>query len=148
MTIPSPHINEVRWTAIKALVPADFTDVDVVVVDRQGTEHHFSLEITERWAGRGWQRLFACPRCYQPRAVLRLQHDQLLCNRCIGHRWPSQREHRARTWHDGGHVAATLIGRVQRGDAKPKTVLKLAEQLLGGDMERVAALAAQVEGTE
>jgi hypothetical protein len=68
------------------------------VVDLGGIVQHVPLTFTEKWATRGWDRVFQCSRCHAPARVLHVEENAGLCCRCCPRLTPGQRYRNSGSW--------------------------------------------------
>lgn len=143
MAVFSSRIGEVRWSDVRGAVGED-DSVEVVVRSRHSAAVSASVKITSRWSGNGWARLLMCPRCEQPRQVLRLCGDRLLCNRCSNHRTQQSLHHRSKSWKTDGAQTDQLLKLVRSG--KLEQARALGESLLESTLSRLEELERMLEG--
>lgn len=138
----SPRPGELRSQEVLAVTGADVEWVDVVVLATGSRPITATLPMGRRWAGAGWQRMLACPRCHAPVGVLYERRGELLCRRCGPRLTVGQSEHQKASWTKfDGAIEAKLLRTALRGLADHGTRATAAE-LLARDTARVdAALA-------
>jgi len=135
----SPRLGHVRWRDIRDAVMPGATSVSIAVMDEYAPPATVSLAITQRWAGGGWARMLACPRCARPAGVLRLHEGALRCTRCRPSLTEQQRKKNTRAWRRfDGDLENKLLRAAMRG-ASGNAATRLAEQLVARDAARVDA---------
>jgi len=97
VTAVSLRVGQIRFDDIAPQI-GNATSVEVVVVDLRGTVQHVPLTFTEKWATRGWDRIFRCSRCNAPARVLHVEDNAGLCSRCCPRLTFSQRHRNSRSW--------------------------------------------------
>lgn len=132
----SPRVGEVRWSDLRAVIDADAASVRVTVLARGAAPAVATVEVGQRWAGRGWARMFCCPRCREPANVLRAVEGELLCARCHPTLTASQRCKNTAAWtrFDGAleHRLLRTVSKARAGEAE-----HLAAELISRDEARV-----------
>lgn len=137
--VVSPRVGEVRWSDIRAVVDADANSVRVTVLARRAPPVTATVEVGQRWAGRGFARVFACPRCREPAAVLRAADTELLCSRCHPMLTARQKKKNTAAWtrFDGGLQDRLLRAVSRAGDVGHMD--RLAAELAARDEARTQA---------
>jgi hypothetical protein len=126
-------------------------EVSVLVLGEPGGySSACTVRLVRMQSGRGQHRALLCPMCLHPRRSLRTDNKGgLACGRCLGTRTRSQQEKHRRDFRSlGGREEDRLLKILARPN-RPGSVLAqsriLADELVRGDADRLAALLPQIE---
>lgn len=112
---------------------SDETSLEVVVLPVWGGPLSATVELTEKWAARGWQRALSCPTCGRVARVLRVRRNQLVCGSCAPRATPHHTLKRTDYWRrDGGSLVdqiARLVGSRGRADQRLRGLVVRLEAL-------------------
>ena len=133
--------------ALGALAAGDH--VDVVVVADHGVPVAARIELTTVSSGPSRRIALVCPRCHEPKHLLRAREGQLQCNRCCRFRTRAQRERNRASWRRmGGREEDHLLRQLLRPGptaARLRRAQRLAATLLEADRARVLELRERLE---
>ncbi len=112
---------------------SDETSLEVVVLPVWGGPLSATVELTEKWAARGWQRALSCPTCGRVARVLRVRRNQLVCGSCAPRASTHHTLKRTEYWRrEGGSLVdqiARLVGRGGRADQRLRGLVVRLEAL-------------------
>jgi len=116
--------------------------IHLVVV--AGTVAAETVELVAKRSGRGLHRVFACPRCAEPRTVLfATPGRQLRCAACSAYRTRQQKQGSGAAWKaEGLDLEDRLLRALMKGNHNRERILRLralARELVEGDRDRAAA---------
>ena len=107
-SIVSPHVGEVRLADIASQVSVK-DQVDVLVLDRAGAQHHVIVNYVEKWGATSWRKELQCHCCLGPARVLQLVNGLCLCRKCLPMPSAHHVHKNATRWTDEGGIADAIV---------------------------------------
>lgn len=104
----SPRVGEVRLADI-ASQARDKDEVDVLVLDRAGAQHHVIVNYTTKWGATSWRKELQCHCCLGPARVLQLVNGLCLCRKCAPLPTPHHIHKNAAAWANEDGIADAII---------------------------------------